>query len=106
MTRTNTELARDALEHFAVLRRHVERRDLADETVADAVSMRLSAAIEALSQTDESFRTRVLGSEWRVMWATRNRIAHGYAHIDLEMIRSTVEHDVPEVERRLRAEIS
>lgn len=106
MTRNNSELARDALEHFAVLRRHLERGDLADETIADAVSMRLSAAIEALSRTGESFRTRVLGSEWRVMWATRNRIAHGYAHVDLEMIRSTVEHDIPEVERRLRAEIA
>lgn len=38
-------------------------------------------------------------------WATRNRIAHGYIHIDLEMIRATVERDIPMVEGRLRAEI-
>jgi hypothetical protein len=70
VTRRNPELVREALEHLAVLHRHLDRGDLADETVADAVSLRLSAAIETLSQTGESFRARVFGSDWRVMWAT------------------------------------
>ena len=39
------------------------------------------------------------------MWATRNRIAHGYTQIDLDMIRSTVNRDVPQLERSLRDEI-
>jgi uncharacterized protein with HEPN domain len=105
VTRSDTQLIHEALEHLALLRRHVERGDLSDETVADAVSLRLSAAIETLSQTTDPFRERVFGPDWRAMWATRNRIAHGYIRIDLEMIRSTVERDVPMVESRLRTEL-
>jgi uncharacterized protein with HEPN domain len=103
VTRSDTELIHETLEHLAALHRHIKRGDVADET--DAVSLRLSAAIETLSQTSDPFRERVFGSDWRAMWATRNRIAHGYIHIDLELIRTTVERDIPMVERRLRAEI-
>jgi uncharacterized protein with HEPN domain len=105
VTRSDTELIHETLEHLAALHRHIKRGDVADETVADAVSLRLSAAIETRSQTSDPFRERVFGSDWRAMWATRNRIAHGYIHIDLELIRTTVERDIPMVERRLRAEI-
>lgn len=40
------------------------------------------------------------------MWATRNRIAHGYAHVDLTIIRATVEQDLPGVETALNAELA
>jgi predicted small metal-binding protein len=49
VTRSDRELVRDALEHIRMLHHHLERLDLADETVADAVSLRLAAAIESLS---------------------------------------------------------
>jgi hypothetical protein len=39
VTRTDGELIRDALDHLGVLRLHIERADLADQTVADAVSL-------------------------------------------------------------------
>ena len=38
--------------------------------------------------------------------ATRNRIAHGYAYIDLAIIRDTVEHDLPEFEQLLRTTLT
>lgn len=43
------------------------------------------------------------------MWATRNRIAHGYAFIDRRMIGATVREDLPRFElavRRLMQELT
>ncbi|MCC6269903.1 MAG: DUF86 domain-containing protein [Microbacteriaceae bacterium] len=106
MSRADEELIRDALDHIEALKRHLARSDLADETVADTVSLRLAAAIEAVAETSPEFRERTFGNEWKIVWSTRNRIAHGYAYIDLEIIRDTVEHDLPDFERQLRASIA
>lgn len=88
-----------------MMHHHLERSDLADETVADAVSLRLAAAIESLSSASQGVRERVFGDEWAIAWATRNRIAHGYAHIDFAIIRATVDRDLPQVEKALLAEL-
>lgn len=66
------------------------------------MSLRLAAAIEALAGATSEFREQLFADEWSVMWATRNRIAHGYAYVDLAIIRATVERDVPLVEQKLR----
>lgn len=105
MSRSDEELARDALDHIGRLKGHLGRADLDDETVVDAVSLRLSAAIEAVSGTTPEFRDRIFGDDWKIIWATRNRIAHGYAYIDLSIIRSTVEQDLPGFEQKLRDSI-
>lgn len=78
------------------------RNDLADATIADAVSMRLAAAIEAVAHVDTDVRDAALGEEWAVAWATRNRIAHGYSFIDHAVIRVSVEQDVPRLEQAIR----
>ena len=106
MSRSDEEHVRDALDHLSVLDRHRRRGDLADETIADAVSLRLAAAIEAISATSEAYRARVFGAEWKIIWATRNRIAHGYAYVDLDLIRSTVEQDLPEFTSKLRGSLT
>ncbi len=103
MSRSDRELVLDALDHIKMLKRHLERGDLADATVADAVSLRLASAIEAISETSPGFLAKHFGDDWKLMWATRNRIAHGYAFIDLEIIRSTVEKDLPAFEAELRS---
>ena len=104
MSRTDTEIIFDALEHLRVLHLHLERSNISDQTVADAVSLRLAAAIESMSMASQELRDRLFGDQWPIMWATRNRIAHGYAYIDLAIIRSTVEQDLPAFESALRAE--
>lgn len=105
MSRSEQELISDALEHLRVLRQHLASTDLENQTVADAVSMRLAAAIEAVSQCSEARRTRMFGDDWALMWATRNRIAHGYAFVDISIIEATVAEDLPIFESRLRQEI-
>lgn len=70
MSRTDEELIRDALDHIDVLKRHLNRGDLDDETVADAVSLRLAAAIEAIAEASPQLRERSFGDEWRIIWST------------------------------------
>lgn len=106
MSRTDAELMSDALEHLRVLHLHLERSAINDQTVADAVSLRLAAAIESMSVASPELRDRLFGDRWQIMWATRNRIAHGYAYVDLTIIRATVEHDLPAFEAALRNELT
>jgi uncharacterized protein with HEPN domain len=105
VSRTDAELVADALEHLRVLRQHLGKSTLDDQTVADAVSLRLAAAIESVSATSHDLRHRVFGDDWRAIWATRNRIAHGYAFIDVGIIRATVEKDLAAFETALRNEL-
>ncbi len=105
MTRSDRELVDDALAHLAILREHLSARGLDDQTVADVVSLRLAATIESLAQCSDELRSRLFGDDWPLMWATRNRIAHGYAFIDFSIIQRTVEHDVPILESALNGEL-
>jgi len=105
MSRSDRELLEDAAAHLLILRGHLDARGLDDQTVADAVSLRLAAAIESLAQCSDDVRNRLFGDDWPLMWATRNRIAHGYAFIDFSIIEATVEEDLPEIERAINAEL-
>ena len=105
MSRTDRQITQDALDHLAVLRAHLTRGDLGDQTVADAVSLRLAAAIEAIAQGTDGLRERLFDGEWHIARATRNRIAHSYIYIDHNIIAATVANDVPAREASLAAEI-
>jgi len=47
MSRSDDELIAESLDHLAALRRHMDRGDLNDETVVDAVALRLQNARSA-----------------------------------------------------------
>ena len=106
MSRSEAERIADALDHLEALHRHLQRHDLADETVVDAVNLRLAAAIEALTGNDAMLVRRLFGDDWNLMWSVRNRIAHGYAYIDLAVVAATVRDDLPAFEEILRQEYS
>lgn len=88
----------NAQEHLRRLRDHLVRGDLADDTIFDAVCMRLSAAIESVSAIDDALRDEEFGRGWSAIWSVRNRIAHGYFYVDRQIITSTVENDLVEFE--------
>ena len=66
MTRKPEESLREAQAHFALMRRHA-LGDLDDQMVIDAVCMRLSAGVEALSRVDHATRERLFGDAWPLM---------------------------------------
>ncbi len=102
MSRSDRQLLADALSHLEVLRNHQARCDLDDQTIVDAVSLRLAAAIEAVANITVDVRASAFGADWPLMWATRNRIAHGYTFIDRDMIAATIDNDLPAFEATIR----
>ncbi|MGB7982613.1 MAG: HepT-like ribonuclease domain-containing protein [Candidatus Nanopelagicales bacterium] len=105
MTRTPEESLREAQAHFALMHQHAQG-DLTDQLVIDAICMRLSAGLEALARLDTPIRDRLFGDEWPLMWGMRNRIAHGYLLVDTNIVRRTLQHDIPPVMARIEAELT
>lgn len=98
MSRTDTEHLANAKEHLRRLRQHLDRGDIEDDTVFDAVCMRLSAAIESVGAVDDAHLSEEFGASWPAIWSVRNRIAHGYFYVDRQIITSTVASDLVEFE--------
>lgn len=95
MSRTDAELVAEALFHIEILENHQTLGSYEDDLVADAVNLRLSAAIEAISQATPEFRDRYFPGQWHEMKALRNLISHGYLFIDNAVVKSTLERDLP-----------
>ena len=68
--------------------------------------MRLSAGVEALARLDAPTRDRLFGDAWPLMWGMRNRIAHGYLLVDTDIVRRTLDHDIPPIMASIEAELA
>jgi uncharacterized protein with HEPN domain len=101
VTTSDRERVAAARHHLIQLRRHLARGDLADDTIFDAVCMRLSAAIESVGMIERNSTVQAFGDAWPAIWSVRNRIAHGYLQIDRAIIVATVENDLGEFEQGL-----
>lgn len=91
----------EAREHLSQIDQYLSLGRLTEQLVLDAVSFRLSCAIESLSKTSPEFRESAFGDNWQMMWAVRNRISHAYAYIDHEIISATVKNRLPSVRQVL-----
>ena len=102
MSRGDADYAREALEHLDVIEQHVAEGSWDQQVVVDAVCLRLAASIERASRLSEGARRTAFGDSWAAIWATRNRIAHGYTTVDATVVRATVEHDLASYAAALR----
>jgi uncharacterized protein with HEPN domain len=105
VTPTPEQALQEASTHFSLMRRHAQS-DLADQLVIDAICMRLSAGVEAQARLDTPTRDRLFGDAWPLMWGMRNRIAHGYLLVDTNIVRRTLEHDIPPILASIEAELA
>jgi uncharacterized protein with HEPN domain len=83
------------LDHLAVLEQYLDGSDLSASMTFDAVCMRLSAAIEALSRVPAEWLVAEFGAEWPRIRATRNAIAHVYDEVDETQIHRVVSFALP-----------
>jgi uncharacterized protein with HEPN domain len=88
------QVLQEAMAHFEVVADYGSG-DLSDQKTIDAIYMRLSAGIEALSGLSDADRAALFGDVWNEMWGMRNRIAHGYLLVEPATVRSTVDRDLP-----------
>ncbi|WP_277207890.1 HepT-like ribonuclease domain-containing protein [Isoptericola croceus] len=85
----------DAMTHLEALNAHASRSDVSDEIVVDACALRLSAAIDAVSQVPATIRAaHIDDAEWRAIRGMRNRIAHADAIVDPAVVRQSIAEDV------------
>ena len=76
---------------------------LSDELVIDGVARNLEIIGEAARQLPEEFRSVHPQIPWTQIAGLRNRIVHDYFGLDLEIIWQIIQHDLPELEKQVRA---
>lgn len=79
---------------------------LADPKTQDAVIRNLEIIGEAARNIEKrypEFTAQHAEVPWTVAYEMRNVLAHGYFQVDLDVVWSTLERDLPELERQLRA---
>jgi uncharacterized protein with HEPN domain len=85
------------------IRSHLQRGDLSDGLVFDAVRIRLLEIGEAV----KALPAEMLRSQPAIPWAQiarlRDRLAHRYFDTDHAVLHATVDNDLPELERAVQA---
>ena len=78
---------------------------LADEKTQDAV-IRNFENIGEVAHNIERYHSTFADAhpdiQWTVVYAMRNRIAHGYFKVDLEMIWKTIHAELPELHTQIK----
>lgn len=77
-----------------------------DEKTVDAVLRNFEVMGEAAKNVPDDVRSEYDQVPWTEMAGMRDKLIHGYATIDLEIIWTTVRSDVPEILPDVRAVIA
>jgi uncharacterized protein with HEPN domain len=73
-----------------------------DDRTVDAVVRNLEIIGEAAGRLSEEFRSTHAEIEWRRMVGLRNRIVHDYFGIDLEIVWTILEQELPGLKEKIR----
>lgn len=79
---------------------------LNSELVQDAVIRNIEIIGEAsnnIQRVDMAFATQHNDIPWQVMYTMRNRVAHGYDKVDLEIVWKTIQGDLPTLYQQVQA---
>ena len=102
----------DYLEHITQAIQRIKRYTddmsevafLENELVQDAVIRNIEIIGEAaknIERNDPVFAAQHAEIPWEVIYAMRNRVAHGYFKVDLEIVWNTIHHDLPELAKEV-----
>jgi len=95
MSRHDEERHRDILNAIKAIKRYMERGDLSDGLVYDAVRMRLVEIGEAVKDIEESTLATEQEIPWQSIAGMRDRLTHHYFDTSHEIIRATVQDEIP-----------
>ena len=102
MTRFDGQRLEDILAAVDVIRGHLERGDLSDGLIFDAVRVRLIEIGEAV----KALPTDLVAAEPEIPWSEiaqmRDRLAHRYFDTSRAIVAATVEADLPVLESAVR----
>lgn len=112
MTRAQAQRLSDYLAHIvdaiSRIQRYVdgmtEQSFMDDEKTQDAVIRNLEVVGEAARNVQtqhEIFAQAHAEVPWALMYAMRNRVAHGYFQVDWALIWKTIHQDLPELRQQI-----
>jgi uncharacterized protein with HEPN domain len=81
------------------IRSHLQRGDLSDGLVFDAVRIRLLEIGEAVKALPDELLDTQPGIPWRQIARMRDHLAHRYFDTAHAILQATVDDDLPELER-------
>jgi uncharacterized protein with HEPN domain len=85
------------------IRSHLQRGDLSDGLVLDAVRIRLLEIGEAVKAMPAEMLNSQPAIPWTQITRMRDHLAHRYFDTDHVILRATVDNDLPELERAVQA---
>jgi uncharacterized protein with HEPN domain len=85
------------------IRSHLQRGDLSDGLVFDAVRIRLLEIGEAVKALPDELLDTQPGIPWRQIARMRDHLAHRYFDTAHAILQATVDDDLPELERAVDA---
>jgi uncharacterized protein with HEPN domain len=88
------------------IRAHLHRGGLSDGLVFDAVRIRPLEIGEAVKALPAELLDTQPAIPWRQVARMRDHLAHRYFDTDHEVIRATVDEDLPELERAVQAMVA
>ena len=97
----NTVFLKHILDYIGKIERYLQGYDLEkfknNEEKIDSVVRNVEIIGEAANNLTRDFRSKNPQIEWREIINTRNRIIHGYAIVDLEIIWNVTQNDLPKL---------
>jgi uncharacterized protein with HEPN domain len=102
VSRRDRHRLEDIMASIAAIRSHLERGELSDGLVYDAVRARLIEIGEAVKGLDPSLIAAERGIPWRDVARLRDHLAHRYFDTSHSVLAATVENDLPELDQAVR----
>lgn len=106
MTRRDTERLMDILAAIDAIRAHLQRGELSDGLVYDAVRARLIEIGEAVKGIDTAVLPAAPEMPWSDVAGMRDRLAHRYFDTSHAIVQDTIDNDLPNLQRAVRDLIS
>ena len=102
MSRFDRQRLEDILAAMDAIRGHLERGDLSDGLVFDAVRVRLIEIGEAVKALPSDLLANQPDLPWNEIAQMRDRLSHRYFDTSHAIVAATVERDLPELESAVR----
>ncbi len=103
MTASDRQRLADIQAAIDAIRSHLQRGDLSDGLVFDAVRIRLLEIGEAVKALPQSLLETQPDIPWRQIARMRDYLAHRYFDTAHAVLQATVDDDIPELEQAVRA---
>lgn len=106
--KTDTVYAGHILDAIAQIEAYTQGMEAAafatDRLRQDAVMRQLEIIGEAARRLSEAFKAQHATVPWRAVIGMRNRLAHDYIHVDVQIVWEVVQYDLPVLRAALEEE--